>query len=46
MKKKSTIEFVQQAKLIHGNQYDYSLVDYKNTRENIKIICPIHDVFE
>ena len=39
MKKKLTIEFVQQAKLIHGNKYDYSLVDYKNNRTKVKIIC-------
>ena len=39
MKKKSTIEFIQQAKLIHGNKYDYSLVDYKNNRTKVKIIC-------
>jgi len=30
----------------HGYKYDYSLVEYKNKDEKIKIICPIHGVFE
>jgi very-short-patch-repair endonuclease/endogenous inhibitor of DNA gyrase (YacG/DUF329 family) len=38
--------FIKKAKEIHGNKYDYSLVDYKNNHEKIKIICPIHGVFE
>ena len=42
----NTEDFIAKSKIIHNNQYDYSLVDYKNTRENIKIICPIHGVFE
>ena len=39
-------EFIKKAKLKHGNKYDYSLVDYKNKFSHIKIICPIHGVFE
>lgn len=42
----STEEFIEKAKLIHGDKYDYSLVDYKNKFSNIKIICPTHGVFE
>lgn len=30
----------------HGNKYDYSLVNYKNLKTKIKIICPIHGIFE
>jgi len=30
----------------HDNKYDYSFVDYVNLKTNIKIICPIHGVFE
>ena len=30
---------------IHNNFYDYSSVNYKNSRTKIKIICPIHGVF-
>lgn len=39
--------FVKSALDIHGNKYDYSLVsDYRNTRQKMKIICPIHGIFE
>ena len=33
-------------KMVHDDKYDYSLVDYKNNKTNIKIICPIHGMFE
>ncbi len=38
--------FVNKAKQVHGDKYDYSLVDYKNNRDKVKIICKIHGVFE
>jgi hypothetical protein len=38
-------EFLKQAKEVHGDKYDYSKVDYKNTETKIKIICPIHGEF-
>lgn len=42
-----TIEdFIQKAKEVHGDKYDYSLVEYKNSSTKIKIICPKHGVFE
>lgn len=31
---------------IHNNKYDYSLIDYKNNKTKIKIICPEHGIFE
>lgn len=31
---------------IHNNKYDYSLVDYKNSKTKVKIICPHHGEFE
>ena len=31
---------------IHGKRYDYSLVDYKNNKTNVKIICREHGIFE
>jgi very-short-patch-repair endonuclease len=46
MKKLTTEQFVNKAKSIHKNDYDYSLVIYKNNRTKIKIICPIHGEFE
>ena len=38
--------FKEKAALVHNNKYDYSLVDYKAGLEPVKIICPIHGVFE
>jgi len=31
---------------IHDNKYDYSLVEYINNITKVKIICPIHGIFE
>lgn len=42
----TTEEWIERAKQIHGDKYDYSLTDYVNQRTNVKIICPIHGVFE
>ena len=38
--------FIEKAKLIHGNKYDYSLVDYKRSNYKVKIICPTHGIFK
>jgi len=38
-------EFINKSNEIHGNLYDYSLVDYINTTTNIKIICKKHGEF-
>ena len=37
--------FIQKARAVHGDKYDYSLVVYKNNRELMPIICPEHGVF-
>jgi hypothetical protein len=39
-------EFIEKAKLKHGNKYDYSLVEYVNSATKVKITCSIHGVFE
>ena len=39
-------EVIQKFKIIHRDKYDYSLVNYSNSKENISIICKIHGVFE
>jgi hypothetical protein len=41
----NTQEFIKKAQKIHGDKYDYSLVNY-NKNEKIKIICKEHGVFE
>jgi hypothetical protein len=46
MVKKTKEQFLKEAKEVHGNKYDYSLVDYVNNSSKVKIICPIHGVFE
>jgi len=47
MAKKLTQEdFIQKAKLIHGEKYDYSLVEYKSIHKSINIICKEHGIFE
>jgi very-short-patch-repair endonuclease len=38
-------QFIEKAINIHGNEYDYSLVNYINNRININIICLKHGVF-
>jgi hypothetical protein len=42
MKKKTTEEFIQDAKKIHGDKYDYSKVNYVNDSVQVCIICPLH----
>ena len=38
--------FKEKASQVHNGKYDYSLVNYQGNREKVKIICPIHGVFE
>lgn len=45
-KKLSNIEFIEKAKTIHGDRYDYSLSKYSGFGEKIKIICSKHGIFE
>jgi len=36
---KSLEQFIKEAKKLHKDKYDYSLVDYKNCKIKVKIIC-------
>lgn len=38
--------FIQRARQVHGNKYDYSKVDYKGIKKDVIIICPIHGEFK
>lgn len=38
-------EIIEKIKLVHGNKYDYSKVEYKKSSEKICLICPIHGEF-
>ena len=44
-KKLTTEEFISRAKLVHGDKYDYSKVNYINAKTKICIICPVHGEF-
>lgn len=39
------VEFVERAKEVHGQKYDYSKTNYVNSREKVLITCPIHGDF-
>lgn len=43
--KYNTEEFIRKAKLVHGDKYDYSKVNYVNSVTDVCIICPIHGEF-
>lgn len=48
-KKVSLAKTLDRFKEVHGNKYDYSLITeetYKNATTKVKIICPVHGVFE
>jgi hypothetical protein len=37
--------FIERAKKIHNDKYNYSCVDYQNIKTNVSIICKIHGPF-
>ena len=39
-------KFILDSNILHKNKYDYSLVEYKNNRTKVKIICKEHGLFE
>ena len=39
-------KFIEKSRKIHGERYDYSLVEYINNKTKVKIICKEHGVFE
>ena len=43
--RKTTNEFVECARKVHDDKYDYSLVDLKSMNKKVKIICPEHGEF-
>lgn len=44
--KYDTKTFIEKAKEIHGDKYDYSKVDYTSSKVKVKIICPEHGEFQ
>lgn len=45
MKRLTTEEFIQKAKEIHGDKYDYSKVEYVNNKTKVCIVCSEHGEF-
>ena len=45
-KKYTAEEFIKRAQAVHGDRYDYSQVDYKNSKSPVTIICPDHGPFQ
>jgi len=43
--KLSTTEFIEKAKQVHNDRYDYSKVIYINNYTSVEIVCPIHGSF-
>lgn len=41
----TTNDFIQRAKSVHGNKYDYSVSNYINAKQKIEILCPTHGKF-
>lgn len=42
----TTKEFIERAIALHGDTYDYSKVEYINSRTKVLIICRIHGAFK
>lgn len=44
-KRKTIAQFIEDAKKVHGEKYDYSKVKYIDNKTKVCIICPIHGEF-
>lgn len=42
----TTEKFIEKARKVHGDKYDYSKVEYVNNDTPIRIICPEHGEFQ
>ena len=42
----TTESFIEEAKEIYGDRYDYSKVEYKNRDHRVTVICPVHGEFQ
>ena len=45
-KRKTSEQFIEEARTIHGEAYDYSKVNYITNKELVTIICPVHGEFQ
>jgi hypothetical protein len=40
-----TGDFIEKARAVHGERYDYSAVEYRNSQEKVSILCSVHGAF-
>ena len=45
MRNLTTEEFIERARKVHGDKYDYSKAEYVNSSTKVCIICPVHGEF-
>ena len=45
-KKKTTEEFKNKVRSIHGDRYGLDLVEYVNNKVKVKLVCKKHGIFE
>ncbi len=46
LRRRTNQSFIEQAKLIHGDRYDYSKVEYINGKTPVILVCPKHGDFK
>lgn len=46
MKKLTHKEYVEKCNEVHGNRYDYTLVEYLGLSKKVKVVCREHGTFE
>lgn len=45
-RKLSTADFIDKAKKVHGNRYDYNFAEYKKTNIRVVLVCAKHGIFK
>ena len=45
-KRLTTADFIERAKAVHGDRYDYSLAAYQGTHKYVTIVCTEHGPFQ
>ncbi len=45
MRKKTTAQFIAEARMVHGGKYDYARSTYIGARDKVEITCPEHGSF-
>ena len=39
-------DFIDKARIVHGDKYEYDLVEYKTAKTKVEIKCSVHGLFE